>query len=357
MADDQPRTKPKNELMAAIADTQPEYLKLAAKSNIALAFEREAMYARRIVMNSWQLQEANPKSVFDCILDAASIGFTLSPELQHATIIPRNVNIGTSKNPKWETRAFLMPMYRGLVWLATNDGVVLAIESDVVWQKDIDAGGFKLVRGNRPILEHTPYFGKDRTTGGDADFIGAWVKATIAKLGPDYPQIGFMPAEDIFKARDGSKAYRDKKTNELEADAPWRKWFGEQAKKTAVKREQKLWPHSIVTSQRLSEAIAMDDRANVGDTPAPRAETVESEVLLISHDQTETLTQMLARSKLRPETFMQAFEVERLDDLPQERYAEATERLQRRISEVEKPAEREPGSDDNIGEELPLDQQ
>jgi phage RecT family recombinase len=334
MAEEQTRSN--NPIIAAIGDAATDFEKITKEVGAALKFKAEAMYARKLVLGSWQLMKAEPKSVYDAILDAATTGISLNPTLNHATLIPRSAKVSKDGEPdRWITRAYFMPMYRGLIWLATSTGIVQAVEADVVYQADIDKGVWKFSRGIQPVLEHTPDFSTDRTT---SAFLGAWTKAILKDLGPGYPQIDFMSAEDIYKARDGSEAYRIKKgdkAGQLEEFAPWVRWFGELAKKTAVKRAQKTWPHSQTQSDRFAAAIAADDRA-MGFANKTEGET-DGEVLMITHEQTDSLTDLLLKAKLRPEQFCQTFGIDKLNELPAERYGEAEERLQTRITKVDEP--------------------
>jgi recombination protein RecT len=310
-------------IIRAIQQAEEPFTKLVKDSGFKLAFKREAMFAKRIVEDSKLLQNAEPQSIFRAVLDAATLGLTLNPAFQYATIIPRNVKVGGKDSQQWVTRGFLMPMYRGLVALAVEDGVIVTVEADVVYEADKSKGVWKFQRGIRPILEHTPHMGADRTT---TPFWGVWTKAIVRELGPEWPIINFTPAEDIYKARDASDAYRDKKTGELSPDAPWAKWFGEQAKKVGVKRDQKLWPH---VSQRMALAVEMDNKAqHSGITIEGEAD----EVIMITHEQVQSLDELLLKAKLRPEKFCETFGIDGLNQLPAERFSEAKERLEKRAT-------------------------
>jgi recombination protein RecT len=298
-------------IVNAIAQAEEPFLKLAAEHNFALSFRREALFAKRIIDDSPKLLMCEPRSVFAAILDAASIGLSLNPTLQHATLVPRNVKIDAKT---WVTRATMTPMYRGLLAIAIDDGVVLSAEAEAVYAKD----AFRFSKGIVPECAHTPFMGGDRGA-----FLGVWTLAIITSLGPTRPLVDFMPAEDILKARDSSDAYRNKDTRELAASAPWVRWFNEQAKKTALKRATKLWPH---VSPRLAAAVELDHKA---EHSAPVVQD-DDEIPLIGTADVAAIEALLVPAKLPLDTFLASFGVEAIADLPAARLEEARERLENR---------------------------
>lgn len=342
------KSESRNLIVRSIEKAKDPFLQIVKDNGADLTFTTEAMYATRLCMKSKELMACEPDSIYHAVIDAATSGISLNPVLQHATLIGYNIKVGKDQ---WVKRAYFTPMYRGLVWLAIDSQIVESVEADVVYERDRTDGIWIFKRGINPQLEHAAYLGKDRF---DSDFLGVW---TMARLGNGKPPIiDFMPAEDIYKARDASQAYRDKKTGELYEDAPWLKWFTEQAKKTGVKRAQKLWPHTQQRSGRFAAAIAMDNRA---ERAGAVIEGEAEELIMLSHDQTNVLNDLIGLAKLRPETFMQSFGIDRLEDLPVDKFEEAKERLEARAAAVatargktgkqaakSKPQDREPGSDD-----------
>ena len=64
-----------------------------------------------------------------------------------------------------------------------------------------------------------------------------------------------MDASEVYKIRECSKAYKDKKGN-VRANSVWVVWFEEMVKKSLVKRASKMWPKS----DRLREAADILNR-------------------------------------------------------------------------------------------------
>tara|TARA_R100000951_G_C2578716_1_gene161217 strand:- start:1 stop:792 length:792 start_codon:yes stop_codon:yes gene_type:complete len=121
--------------------------------------------------------------------------------------------------------------YKGLVKLATDSGAIKWAQAELVYESDT----FKY-RGlaSEPLHEMDP-FSKDR-----GQIIGAYC---VAKTADGDFLSTMMSMDEIKEVQNTSKA----------KNGPWKKFFGEMAKKSVLKRAQKQWPKG--TDNRLENAI------------------------------------------------------------------------------------------------------
>jgi recombination protein RecT len=136
--------------------------------------------------------------------------------------------------------AQLIPGYRGYIALARRTGEVQSVSAQVVFQND----HFILKYGLEEILDHSPAEG-DR-----GEVKGAYV---IFRYKDGAYSFDYMPKADIDAIRKRSKSA---------AVGPWVTDYGEMAKKTVIKRHAKLAPLSV----EFQQAVALEDRANLGET-------------------------------------------------------------------------------------------
>lgn len=155
-----------------------------------------------------------------------------------------------------------MPMVAGILKKVRNSGAVSTIHSAVVYERDrfrywVDSEG--------QHLEHEPVLFGER---GKA--LGAYAMA-MTKDGDLY--IEPLSMADIEKIRSVSRA---------KDNGPWKTWWEEMAKKSAIRRLSKKLPMSTDRDDELRRVIERDDElydlngpqepAAAGDAPAPKAE-------------------------------------------------------------------------------------
>lgn len=163
-------------------------------------------------------------------------------------------------------------------------------------------------------------------------YMGAYCAATMPG---GIRKVEWVPAEDTFKMREASDAYRDK-DGKLSPWAPWIRWFDEMAKKSAMKRATKRWEESIVEEtrwQRLQRAIQLDHHAEGGG----RTFDVQPEPIEVPKLSMEQITEIERKAtELYPEIAGQkhfltkicnAYGREALSELSAQHYAEVLERI------------------------------
>jgi phage RecT family recombinase len=219
-------------------------------------WQKEAGFARQIVLRDERLLQADPESIKNAITNVAATGLTLNPVKQHAVILPR----WNDKKRSYEAQ--LVVMYRGLMWLAGQAGVT-DIDVDVVYTAD----RFKIIKtGDGSTFEHEIAFAVPRD-GISSKFQGVYVAARMP--GSKIRKVEWIPIEQIYKARDKSESYLDKE-GKPRPKSPWVWSFDEMAKKVGIKVAQKRWEEAVIESQewrRFQTAVALDN-ANEGVIPS-----------------------------------------------------------------------------------------
>lgn len=295
------------------------------QDQLPLVWEAELGFARKIVANepAQKLRLCVPETLQNALENIAAVGLTLNPIKQHITLIPRY----NEKLSVWECHP--MPMYRGLAYLGTQAGVT-DMTTEVVYKADT----FKVGRrSDGDYFDHEIAFATPR--GGENQFQGAYNAAKMPG-GTTTRKVEWVPAEDIYKMRESSDAYRDKDGN-LSPWAPWVRWFDEQAKKSTMKRASKRWEESLFEEtkwQRLQRAVTLDHYAETGGrTFDSQAEPIEVPKLSM-----EQVTEIEAKAtELYPEVAGQkhfltkicnAYGREALSELSAQHFQEVIERIE-----------------------------
>lgn len=92
--------------------------------------ERELMYAQRHAAINPKIMDCDPDSIAFSVLDAISMGITLNPINQYAYLEPR-----------WDSKlnksiCHFRPMFRGLAFMAINEGAAIDFDAQVVYAND-----------------------------------------------------------------------------------------------------------------------------------------------------------------------------------------------------------------------------
>lgn len=295
----------------------------------SLRLEAELTHLRSIFERNPKMEDATPNSVIGAMYAVASVGLSLNPVRQQCTIITRNVRQGNN----WVTEAHYMPMYRGLVKLGYETGAVASFDVQNVYAQD----HFKPTLGTKIDIEHIPANKPQGTE--DNPYVATYVITRLKDSSE--PQVELVWAEDMHAIRDNSDSYLDR-NGDVRKSSPWVKWFGEMAKKAALKRAMKRWPQSENEHwDRLAQAIELDNKAD----QKPMGETVDAEPL-ISTDQLTALRDALKEAEtatgdpgFSEQTLSFAFSIESLAELPADRYEEALARVNNRRAKLEEIAQ------------------
>jgi recombination protein RecT len=191
--------------------------------------EKQIQVALTAIFRTPKLQECDPLSVANAMIQASELGLDLTPALGEAYLVPR-----------WNSKARVsectfQPGYRGLVKLARQSGDVLDIQADTVCEADQFAHG----RNPRPYLMHEPAM-RDR-----GKVVAAYA---VAYLRSGIDSHAVMTVEEIEAIRKRSKSG---------SNGPWVTDWDEMAKKTVFRRASKWVP---ISSEQVAMALEVDDR-------------------------------------------------------------------------------------------------
>lgn len=212
---------------SAIQEAQKKFVEIATKADTGVLFEMESLFALQAFSKNKFLADTangNLNSLRNAIINVASVGLSLNPVMQYAYLVPRDGQV------------CLDVSYKGLLKLATDSGSILWGRAELVYEKDV----FNY-KGPAQIPDHNAdVFCEDR-----GKFVGVYC---IAKTVEGDFLIDIMNAKEIDQIQQSSKTTK--------ADTPWKKWFGEMAKKSIIKRASKTWPRSD-KNDRLAQAIQL----------------------------------------------------------------------------------------------------
>jgi recombination protein RecT len=243
----------------AVDAARERFLQIAPRG---LDFTAEAAFAKQLLHNNDYLKKvamANPLSLQAAVINVAAIGLSLNPAKKQAYLIPRNVKHKIDGKDQWISKIFLEPSYMGLVDLATMSGSVLWAQAGTVHASDVfvDNGP-----GERPTHTYNPFDPPEKR----GDMIGAYC---VAKTASGDFLTTTMPMHEIIGIRDRSEAWKRKLENEAKGykahGGPWESDFGEQVKKTVLRRAFKTWPKTD-TLERMEAAVHMSNE-NEGFEP------------------------------------------------------------------------------------------
>lgn len=287
----------------------------SAQTQHLVAADSEMRFALDRVLGdpTGKLRECTQDSLARSFLSVSSIGLSLNPILQYAAFIPRwNKDI-----QKFECQ--LMPMYRGLIKLATDTGIIKAVKAENVYSADT----FEIWdESGTSGYKHKVNTNEERNTD-ENYYIGTYVTAHLNNPPPPYV-FEWVPVEDMDKIRDSSENYK--------ADNPkcvWVKWEDEMRRKAAIKRAQKYWPRSEgIEAERFSRAVHLDNviegQSTIVDLVKPAKQI---EVKRITTDQVKELTEAAKVKKIDPSRICKAYFIDNLTLLPADKFTEVKERI------------------------------
>lgn len=279
-------------LVEVMSQVEERFLEVAPPG---ILFASEQGYAIQIFDNNSYLkkvaQDDGYRSLLQAMCNVASIGLSLNPAKKQAYLIPRSVHIGGGKH---QTKVFLEPSYMGLVDIATGTGIIEWVQAETVYSNDT----FELQGLDKaPIHKYNPFLTKEQR----GEFIGAYCSAKL-KTG-DYLTTA-MSAEDIHGIRDRSEIWKKSIEKGGNGAGPWLTDFGEQAKKTVVRRAFKMWPKTDAFD-RMKEAVHISNE-NEGFDPIA---TTSPEITQFTADQKQYFDEMITKNdSIRMFIFMASIE-------------------------------------------------
>lgn len=234
----QPPSRTSGRGVKALLEEQVD--KLAAVMPKGLTPAKQIQIVSTLLYRTPKLQECAPATIVAAVMEASELGLSFSRTLGEAYLVPYfNSKAGV-------TECQMQPGYRGLTKLARQSGEIAYIQGRLVRE------GEPFQYRYTPDLEflHEPYAGGSP----QPPVIGAYA---IAKLLNGEYLLEFMTTDEIESVHHRSQSYRNALRYNKPEEGPWVDFWGEQAKKTAVKRLAKMLP---VSEERFWQAVEADDR-------------------------------------------------------------------------------------------------
>lgn len=212
--------------------------------------ERQARVLINCMSRTPKLAECTPISLMRCMLDCSSMG--LEPDGRLAHLIP------------YGKECTLVVDYKGLIDMILRSGKVTFVDAFVVYEEELKVDPnigkprFTLRGGSNPEITHEPIIDRD-----PGNIIGAYAVAHIK--GMDVAKFEFLRRDEIDKVKAQSRGA-------AKPDSPWKKWYGEMAKKTAIRRLAKTLPLSSEQSEILLKELEVDGLTNTSTIPESPAD-------------------------------------------------------------------------------------
>lgn len=172
-----------------------------------------------------KLAACSPLSILRSMAECAAMGLEPYDGRSLVHIVPR------WNNKSKANEATVLVDFRGLIHLATREGLVRNVESRAVYSKDT----FEVEYGDTPRIVHRPTWDKDR---------GEIVAFYAVAFMPDGSKtFDVMALHEVEAIRDRSK--------DKAAFSPWTTDFVEMGRKTVVRRLAKYLPKSMPLAKAL----------------------------------------------------------------------------------------------------------
>jgi recombination protein RecT len=188
-----------------------------------LSFDSFHATVNQALRNNPKVLEATGISIVNACVKAAYDG--LRPDGKEAAIVTHSVKV--SKNPdRYETQAQYFPMAFGLVQQILRGGEVIAVEVDIIYEKE----EYQIRRGTNSGIHHVPMMVGDR---------GRPIAAySVATLKSGHTTFIVMREDEILDIQ------RESKTGWYQGEPAgvWKRWPMEMWKKTVIRRHRKTLP-------------------------------------------------------------------------------------------------------------------
>ncbi len=185
----------------------------------------------------------DPMTFLTSYATAAQMGLQPNTPLGHCYLLPFNRNYkDSSGNWKKAKEVQLMLGYKGMIDIARRSNQIDSINAFIVYAGD----EFTITLGLEPNIHHIPNLEGSRNDK-DINFVYA-----VAKLKGGGTQFEYLTLADITKARMASTADTNGK------HSPWVNYFGEQCRKTAIRKLFKYLPVSL----EMATILQKDEKAD-----------------------------------------------------------------------------------------------
>jgi len=301
-----------------------------------LGFEHEARFALQALANNPSLYKCDPETLKDAMANLAAMGLSLNPASQQVALIPR----WNSKKGSNDVTA--CPMYRGLMKLATDTGLITNITAEVVFECEEDS--FDVDLGSNPYLTHKPRFFADPADrvvdlndSANNKMVGSYCIAEFKNS--EKPHITLMDLTEVLAIAKASDAFNPRKEGRAPS-GPWLNWPAEMVKKAVIRRATKQWPLSDDAKyQQLLTAVHIDNEAEANEQHTKvREDEVEADMgEPLTEEQVETIKDLCSTQDLSTEAIYRNYATNSLSKIKMKFFGEIHEKLldrQRRWNEA-----------------------
>ncbi len=232
-----------------------------------LPFERFHATVNQALRNNPDLLQCTPLSLVNSCVKSAYDGLRLDG--REAALVSHNVKVKVpGQKDRWEKQAQYFPMVFGLIQQVLRGGMVVAIETDIIYEND----RYRVIRGTAPAIEHEPELVLPR-----GEMIAAY---SVAVFPSGYRSTIVMTRAEIEDVRATSKSGVNE---DGDAQGIWKRWPGEMAKKTVVRRHRKTLPIGrdiVINDAEANEEFPALDRSTphpqLAATPRPTRAAITS---------------------------------------------------------------------------------
>lgn len=236
----------------------------------------EMFYALEMIEKSQQLAKCEPSTVGRSIIDAATMGLSLSPAKKEAYLVPYNIKVGPNE---WMQQCTLSVSYMGMEQIAYRTGLVTLIQTNLVRKGD------KFEVWTDDLGRHVKHAENLMEQG---SVTGAY---TIIKLSSGEQYVEYMSRRDLEACKEAAA-----KKNKGKVPFTWTGAFrGEMYKKSVFRR---AWKH-VPRTGRYEAAIEAVERTDPMDFTADNkqykvdAASVVEESVVIDGDMIDELVEIM----------------------------------------------------------------
>lgn len=216
-----------------IVELKPKFESMVSNVNKEIKFSQESEFAIQALQKNDYLMNCatnNPQSLYNAIMNIASVGISLNPILSQAYLVPRKGNV------------CLDISYRGLMNLALQSSDIVGIEVNLVYEKD----RYKRSNGFSKIDHSFNDFDQNR-----GKLVGVYCSVKI-------------PSGEYFNEAMTMKEIDDVKStieNINSKFSPWNNFEHQMIKKTVIRRAYKYWPiKNGGFAERIANAVEISSQ-------------------------------------------------------------------------------------------------
>lgn len=220
----------KKNTIAAYFNTRQSQV-LAALPKVGITAERMVRLVFSAINQTPKLLNCTPETLFNAMIQCASLGLEPNTRLQHAFFVP------------FGNKVQLIIGYQGLILLAHRSDDISSVKAHAVREGDL----FEYEFGLDEKLRHIPNWD---------DFEGRKDKITFA-----YAVVVFKDGTKTFEIMSRAEIDSIRKRSKTPNDGPWVTDYEMMCRKTVIKR---LMHYIPLSTNKLSEAIKIDGENEAG---------------------------------------------------------------------------------------------